>query len=537
MNLRISAVFLLAFLTGCVSTTESTTENTQDSGNDVQPKKENTILRKSAKRPIFVNTASAETIANQLWQANLDREPMLDATEAEDLWLRIQAQLSFKVPQTRAIVEQRNMYADSQNFLDQIATRAQPFLYFIVQELEKRKMPLDLALLPIVESAFDPSVYSHVKAAGMWQFMPATGKRFGLTQNSWYDGRKDVVQSTQAALDYLQYLYTTLEHDWLNAIAAYNAGEGRIMRAIQANKKRRLPTDFWSLDLPAETTSYVPKLLALIDILQRPEEFDIVWKFIANEPKISVVEIGHQVDLSIAAEMAEISLAELKALNPGFSRWATAPEGPHQLVLPIAKADLFSNKLAQTPLDQLMQWQPYTVKNGDTLGAIAKRHQTTVAALISLNKLNNNTIRVGQSLLIPRSNDSKPIPTETASKGLPASQSEFVEHVITRGDTLWDLSRKYNVTLAQIRSWNKLTNNAILKEGQKIKILQSNQIQTAQLTTRTVNYRVRSGDSLVKIARRFSVTVDDILKWNNINTESYLQPGQQLTLLVDATSV
>ncbi|WP_423185802.1 LysM peptidoglycan-binding domain-containing protein [Alishewanella sp. d11] len=537
MTLRISAVFLLAFLTGCVSTTESTTENTKDSGNDVQPIKENTKLGKTANRSIFVNTASAETIANQLWQANLSNEPVLDATEVEDLWLRIQAQLSFKVPQTRAIVEQRNVYADSQNFLDRIATRAQPFLYYIVQELEKRQMPLDLALLPIVESAFDPSVYSHAKAAGMWQFMPATGKRFGLTQNSWYDGRKDVVQSTQAALDYLQYLYNTLEHDWLNAIAAYNAGEGRIMRAIQANKKRRLPTDFWSLDLPAETTSYVPKLLALVDILQRPEEFDIVWKFIANEPKISVVEIGHQVDLSIAAEMAEISLADLKALNPGFSRWATAPEGPHQLVLPIAKAELFSDKLAQTAVDQLMQWQPYTVKNGDTLGVIAKRHQTTVAALTSLNKLRNNTIRVGQSLLIPRSNDAKQIPTETVSQSLPTTQSEFVEHVITRGDTLWDLSRKYNVTLAQIRSWNKLTNNAILKEGQKIKVLQSNQIQNTQLITRTVNYRVRSGDSLVKIAQRFSVTVDDIVKWNNINTESYLQPGQQLTLLVDATSV
>lgn len=537
MTVRISAVFLLALLTGCVSTTGSDSDNTTSATVSSDPSKSTATKSSKKAKDLYKNTASAEAIADRLWTSGLSEAQLLDATELEDLWLRIQAQLSFKVPQTRAIIEQRNSYADNQRYLDLISGRAQPFLYYIVQELEKRQMPLELALLPIVESAFDPSAYSPARAAGMWQFMPATGKRFGLKQNSWYDGRKDVIQSTQAALDYLQYLYNTLEHDWLNAIAAYNAGEGRIMRAIQANKKRRLPTDFWSLDLPAETTAYVPKLLALVDILQRPEEFQIVWKFIANEPKIAVIEVGKQVDLGIAADMAEMSLADLQALNPGFSQWATDPDGPHQLVLPIEQAALFSEKLAQTPAEQLMQWQPYQVKSGDTLGAIAQRYQTTVTALSRLNKLNGNTIRIGQTLLIPRAGDQIAQTVANEITNLASDSSAQIAYIVQRGDTLWDLSRKYDVTVAQLRSWNKLANNAILSEGQTLVIKQSSSLHTAQSKTRTVNYRVRPGDSLAKIAQRFSITVDDIVKWNNINPERFLQPGQQLTLLVAASAV
>ncbi|WP_445426380.1 LysM peptidoglycan-binding domain-containing protein [Alishewanella sp. HL-SH06] len=530
MSVRISAVVLLALLSGCVSTTGSDAETTAQVPQP-QPAKTKAV-------DFHKNTASAEKIAARLWASGLSEQQLLDASELEDLWLRIQAQLSFKVPQTRAIVEQRNFYTDNQAYLDKVAGRAQPFLYYIVQELEKRQMPLELALLPIVESAFDPLATSPANAVGMWQFMPVTGKRFGLAQNTWYDGRRDVVQSTQAALDYLQYLYDTLEHDWLNAIAAYNAGEGRIMRAIKANQKRRLPTDFWSLDLPAETTIYIPRLLALVDILQRPEEFQIVWKFIANEPKITVVDVGSQVDLAIAADLANMSVADLQALNPGFSQWATAPDGPHQLVLPIEQAEVFNQALANTPVTQLMQFKPYRVKSGDNLGVIARRYQTSVDVLVRLNKLSGNTIRIGQELLIPNStNYSTSEQSIAASDNTHTNNGEMTEHIIQRGDTLWDLSRKYDVTVAQLRNWNKLSVNSVLNEGQRIQLWSNSPLQTATQQTRTLNYRVRPGDSLVKIAQRFSITVADIVKWNNINTERYLQPGQQLTLLVDATDV
>lgn len=528
MNVKLSAVCLLALLTGCVTTTGNAPDNRSSA---VQ-----SGVTKSNKADSYANRASAQFIADQLWNAGLSEQQILEATELEDLWLRIQQQLTFKVPQTRPIVEQRNAYTDHPAFLDRIATRAQPFLFFIVEELEKRNMPLELALLPIVESAFDPSAVSHARAAGMWQFMPATGKRFGLEQNNWYDGRLDVVQSTRAALDYLQYLYNTLEYDWLNAIAAYNAGEGRIMRAIQANKRRRLPTDFWSLDLPAETTAYVPKLLALVDILQRPDEFNIVWKFIANEPKIAVLEVGHQFDLTVAADLAGMSLADLQALNPGYRQWATAPGGPHQLVVPLDRAEHLSAQLSSITPDKLMQWQPYEVQRGDTLGVIARRYQISVADLQQLNQLKGNTIRIGQTLLIPRNNASTPQQTLTTQTAAPSREQKKVVHQVKRGDTLWDLSRQYDVTLTQLRSWNQLGQNTVLREGQQLTIYRQDNEGLSQ-ATRTLSYRVRPGDSLARIAQRFNITVADIVKWNNINLERHIQPGQQLTLLVAADNV
>ncbi|MAD77194.1 MAG: lytic transglycosylase [Rheinheimera sp.] len=531
MHLKISAVMLVALLSGCVSTTETSAPASS------KPKTNTPPL-------VQVKGASAELIASRLWNGAATPEQLipLDATELEDLWQRIQLQLTFEVPQTRPIVEQRNFYSQHQSYLDRVANRAQPFLYYIVQELEKRNMPLELALLPIVESAFDPFAYSHARASGMWQFMPATGTRFGLKQNFWYDGRRDVIESTRAALDYLQYLYNTLEHDWLNAIAAYNAGEGRIGRAIRANQKRRLPTDFWSLDLPAETTVYVPKLLALVDILKRPDDFDIVWKFISNEPKIAVVATEGQIDLAIAAELAGLSVAELQALNPGFNQWATDPDGPHQLVLPIAKVDNFSRMLAETASEDRLQWQRYTVIGGDTLGKIARQHKTTVDAITRLNELTGNTIRIGQHLLIPMSAkaaDSYELSQQNRiAKAQNRSSGDVkTEYIVQSGDTLWDISRAHKVTVAELAKWNGMVQRDPLKTGQKLVMWHDSTTNPVTAITRTVNYKVRKGDSLARIAQRFSVSVAEIIKWNNINTERYLQPGQQLKLIVDVTQV
>lgn len=529
---KISALAAIAILTGCVS--QNNADNSIPAVNT-----DNSVSKNKPVDAHLRQAASAQYIANQLWLSGMPPDPVeLDAAELEDLWQRIQFQLSFKVPQTRPIVEQRNLYTASQSFLDRISTRAQPFLYYIVQELEKRNMPLELALLPIVESAFDPFAYSHAAAAGMWQFMPATGKRFGLKQNFWYDGRRDVIASTQAALDYLTYLHATLEGDWLNAIAAYNSGEGRILRAIKHNKSRRLPTDFWSLDLPAETTAYVPKLLALIDILQRPDEFEVVWKFIPNEPQISVIEVDSQIDLTIAAKMADISVAELQALNPGFKQWATDPDGPHALVLPISTEQEFKTQLAATSEQDLLRWQRYTVAKGDTLGKIAQQHNTAISAIQRINKLTNNTIRLGQHLLIPTTatiNDNTAIVNTSYANNQPEVQQKS-EYIIKQGDTLWDLSREFKVSIDDIAKWNGINKNSSLKLGQKVVILQTAQAKTTS-KTRTVTYKVRKGDSLARIAQRFSISVADIVKWNQINKTSYIQPGQTLKLMVEVTQV
>lgn len=538
MRQRISVLLLPVLLSACVST-QTSQHRTAPGQSDISeiPYKKAPVQRSKA--------ATTEQVAMALYgngDLSTIAAPLVPA-ELEDVWQRIQLQLTFDVPQTRPIIEQRNFYSSHQAYLDRVANRAQPFLFFIVEELEKRNMPLELALLPIVESAFDPFAFSHARASGMWQFMPATGKRFGLKQNFWYDGRRDVIASTRAALDYLQYLHDTLEGDWLNAIAAYNSGEGRILNAIRRNKSRRLPTDFWSLDLPSETTAYVPKLLALVDILKRPDEFEIVWKFISNEPKIGVVDVEGQIDLAVAADMAGITLAELQALNPGFNQWATDPEGPHSLVVPLDKTENFRQLLAQTPQENRLRWKQYTVANGDTLGKIARQHNTSVDGIQRLNKMNNHVIRVGQSLLIPMSGqDTEGFSfnqQQVASAGTDSSRIKQ-EYVVKAGDTLWDISRANKVTVANLTQWNDISQQTPLRPGQKLVIWQqadSPAVAASKNITRTVNYRVRKGDSLARIAQRFSITVADIVKWNNINTEQFLQPGQQLRLIVDVTQV
>ena len=463
-----------------------------------------------------------------------------DAPVFDDVWERIRYQLSINVPQNRPVVTERNYYAKHQRYLDRISKRAEPYLHFIVEEVEKREMPIEIALLPIVESAFDPFGYSHRTASGIWQFMPQTGERFDLKQNWWYDGRRDIVQSTRAALDYLSYLHKTLEGDWLNAIAAYNSGEGRLMRAIKKNRKKHLPTDFWSLDLPRETTAYVPKLLALADLLKRSDEFNVSWKPIINAQVVEVVDVGSQIDLALAAEMADMTLTELYRLNPGFNRWATDPNGPHSLLLPIDKAQQFSEKLANTDIKNRLRWQRYVVKSGDSLSVIAKKFTTSTSAIRSLNKLNSNTIRIGQELLVPLTDgaiNSEHLPKQMRMAANKTSRTKL-SHTVKSGDTLWDISREYDVTMDELAKWNKLKKSAVLRLNQKLTVYKSQNKTTSapKSTNRTITYKVRRGDSLARIASKFNLTVSEIIKWNNLGGQKYLQPGQKLKLKVDVRS-
>src|SRR5690554_1001613 len=270
----------------------------------------------------------------------LDEEVATDTHD--DVWQRIRDGFG--------VSDYRNLHPETQSrltwfvnnpeYVNKVVEQARPYLYYIVDELDRREMPLEIALLPIVESGYQPFALSSGQAAGIWQFIPATGRVFGLEQNWWYDGRRDVIQSTTAALDYLQKLHNDF-NDWELAIAAYNAGEGTVSRAIKRNQEAGLPTDFWSLELPAETTAYLPKLFAVAHLVKQPAQYDLQLSPIANEPYLSVVNVGSQIDLALAADLADITLDELSLLNPGFSRWATAPQGPHQLVLPKAKAPSF----------------------------------------------------------------------------------------------------------------------------------------------------------------------------------------------------
>jgi len=469
---------------------------------------------------------------------------------SNDVWQRIRDNLQFTIPDDPRITSQRNWFIKHPSYLTRVAQRAEPFLFYIVEALEANDIPVEIALLPIVESAFDPFAYSHGRASGMWQFVPATGKRFGMKQNWWYDGRRDVVASTQGAIAYLKYLHKFFDGDWMLALAAYNSGEGRVQRAVRRNKKKNLPTDFWSLDLPKETRAYVPKLLALADIVKRSDELKIKLHEIDNGSVITKVDIGSQLDLAKAAQLAQLSLTELQRLNPGFNRWATDPDGPHYLLLPNHKIAGFQQGLAKLSKNERLAWQRYQIKNGDSLGKIAQKFNTEIALIKQVNNINGNQIRAGKFLLIPVATASLDSYLLSQNQRLAKTQNKVLAgekriHIVKSGDTLWDISRAYKVSTRSLAKWNGMAPRDTIKPGQKLVIWQktaattlakNSQSPNEQAIMRNINYRVRKGDSFARIADKFNVSIKDIERWNSLSRNKYLQPGQMLKLSVDVTN-
>lgn len=474
--------------------------------------------------------------------SNLAETPVSD-----DLWERIRAsfRLDHEVNRPRVAAEVE-MYTRHPNYLARVGERAEPYLHYIVESIEQRGAPLELALLPVVESAFQPNAYSPGRAAGLWQFIPDTGRRFGLEQNWWYDGRRDVYASTQAALDYLELLRDQFDGDWLLALAAYNSGSGTVSRAIEKNRRAGRPTDFWSLDLPRETRSYVPRLLAISAIVSDPGAYGVDLVPITNEPYLARVDLDSQIDLGLAADLAGISLDDLYRYNPGFNRWATAPQGPHYLMLPVEKLDLFNEKLARVPADERMRWNRYLVTRGDTLGTIARTHGTSVAVLMDSNKLKSTRIRVGQELLIPVGNEAN-VRVAAAGGGRTGTAasapkgSRKVVHTVQAGDTLWDIARKHGVTTRQIADWNRIALNSTLRRGQKLTLWPGNAQAAVPAspasTTQSIRYTVRSGDSLWAISRRFRVSVADLRDWNDLPAGQQLRPGQRLQVYLNVAEL
>jgi membrane-bound lytic murein transglycosylase D len=385
--------------------------------------------------------------------------------EHDDVWQRIRSQLTIAVPDNARVEKWRKYYLSHPNFMVTISKRAEPFLLYIVEELEKRNMPVELALLPIVESSYLPHGLSNKNAVGLWQFTPVAAERFNLDNNWWYEGRRDVAESTRAALDYFEFFHRTLGQDWLNAIAAFNSGEGRVGRAIKKNKKSNLPSDFWSLKLPSETSDFVPKLLAIADILKRSKELNYTFTPIQNSPAVELININSQLDLTLAAKWANIEVHKLLRLNPGLNRWATAPNIPYQMLLPAAAADSFKSKLTTTHKKEWLQWDRYQVKSGDSLGKIANQYIIDVKSIKKLNQLNSDIIRIGQWLIVPLTkNDSLPWQLAKTNK-------KKLIYTVRSGDNLWDISQKYKVRVQDIIRWNKIASNSFLQPKQKLAIL------------------------------------------------------------------
>jgi membrane-bound lytic murein transglycosylase D len=344
-------------------------------------------------------------------------------------------------------------------YLTKVQQRAEPYLYFILDEIEAKQLPGELALLPIVESAFLPNAVSKSKASGLWQFMPATGRFFGLKQNWWYDGRNDIYSSTQAATTYLQQLGKLFDDDWLLALASYNAGKGTVKKAQQKNRENNLATDYWSIPLRKETMNYVPRLLAIAKIFANAEKYNIPLHPIDNKPYFSVVNIDSQIDLSVAAKMAQTPMDHFFSLNPAYKRWSTDPDGPYHLLIHAEKAEVFKEKLSATQMKDRMHWVRHKINQGENLGAIAQKYHTTVNALRQSNHLSNSNIRAGKYLLIPDS------PSQSASAKDSIPQQLYV---VKTGDTFWDIARQFAVSSQDIAEWNNMSLSKTLQPGQKL---------------------------------------------------------------------
>ena len=382
----------------------------------------------------------------------------------ETVWDRLLSLYALPAIENDRIDQEIQKYLNHPEYLADIQQRAEPYLYFILDEIESKQIPGELALLPVVESAFKATAISKSKASGLWQFMPATGRLFGLKQNWWYDGRNDIYTSTQAATTYLSQLSKLFDDDWLLALAAYNAGKGTIRKARNKNIKNGLETDYWSLSLRKETMDYVPRLLAIARIFAHADKYDIPLQPIPNKPFFTVVNIESQLDLTVATEMAQIPFNEFFILNPAFKRSSTDPDGPFHLLIHVDKADTFKEKLAHTQKKDRINWARHEIKPGENLHVIARKYKTTVEALRQGNRLANNNIRSGHFILIPPSLNN---PDTVATK------SDKQLYIVKKGDTFWDIARQFDVTSLDIANWNKLSLNNVLQPGQKLIIKKS----------------------------------------------------------------
>lgn len=381
----------------------------------------------------------------------------------DDVWARIRNGLSWEAPDNPAVQEALNYYLGQERFLESINGRAALYLHYIVEEVEQRDMPLELALLPIVESSLNPVARSRQQALGLWQIMPATGEYLGLSSDWWYDERRDVRASTRAALDYLQTLYDGVDGDWTLAIAAYNAGIGRVTRSMQRNADARRPTDYWSLRLPAETHKYVPRLLALSLLIADPEGWGVELPPVNNVPAFAAVATGGQIELARAAELADVPLSTLKALNPGHLRWATAP-GVEELLLPPAAAAAFQQQIASLPAAERVSWQHHNVRTGETLSHIARRYGTSVAMIKEVNGLRGHMIRAGSQLMIPRGGDWQDSLAQRDSAPQPQG------YRVRRGDSLYRIAGRFKVSVDQLAAWNALNPGATIYPGQRLTV-------------------------------------------------------------------
>ena len=477
--------------------------------------------------------------------------------EGPDLWRKIGNGLSLHTsPHHRPRAPLANV-PYGKRVIESASAASEPYLYFILAELEKRKLPYEIALIPLLESSFNPAAGSRGGPGGLWQMIPATGQRFGLQQTSWYDGRRDVIASTQAALHYLEKLNKEFNGDWLLAIAAYNCGERTVAQAVERNRNRGRPTDFWSVGLPSGTRNYVERLLDVAAVVANPSSFGVKPALVRDRPYFEVIDVGANLPLAQITAASGLNAAELRTLNAGLIKQTTVAGATQVLVaaghgddmtLALSSITAQSRRLpaltsvAEASTSNAAPRRSYTVRAGDSLSVVAARNQVSVRALRELNHLSSNRLRLGQVLRVP-SND-KPVASVAGKAVTPAAaatsrKATSTIHVVVPGDNLWEVAQHYRVNAEALAKANGVTSRTVLKLGQKLSV----PVGTTPLSARRsvllagadnsddLGYRVQQGDSLWTISRRFNVSVDALKKWNRLPTGGTpLRPGQRLVV-------
>lgn len=454
------------------------------------------------------------------------------------IWPRMVSRFSIAVcPRGSKASQWAEWYADNEDYMQRVLNRAEPWLHHIVDEIERRELPGELALLPIVESAFDPFAYSHGRAAGPWQFLSGTARDFGVAINDAYDGRRDFVAATGAALDYLEYLGGLFDGDWALAVAAYNAGQGRVRRAIRRNAARGLGTDWDELPLPRETRAYVPKLKGLGCLFRDPPRYAFVLPALPDRPQVATVEVQPPLDLVRLALAADLDPAELITLNAGLNKHYLPPDGPDYLVVSVAHETRVRQALAELPPAPPLRQTTVRVRRGDSLSVLARRHDSSVAALKRANGLDDDRLIAGQTLALPgRWAAAEP----RGDDGYMAMYRQFTGlqqqllptdrfiHRVRSGESLWVIARRYGVSVRDVQRMNGLGADTLIRPGQRLVIETDRGVDPPAPAAR--RYVVRRGDSLWLISRRQRVGLQELMRWNDLDADDVLRPGQELII-------
>jgi len=448
---------------------------------------------------------------------------LISKPEYEDIWSYIKQNNESKteVILNDQVLSYMNMHLKDLDKFKEYLNDSYYFIYFVINELEDNNLPIELALLPYIESNYDPFSISSSGAVGMWQFMPRTGRLYKLNKSWWSEDRHDPFRSTEAAVDYLKYLYQRFDEDIYLTIAAYNAGPSLLDRRINQNKRKGDQVDFWTLNVPTQTKNYVPKYIALRELILNSDRYGIKMPAIPFEPVVEKIIIPSQVEILALSEYLEIKPELLYKLNAGYTKWASAPKDESIFYIPIEKYYLFQNE--NNPFNEIneINWISHIVKRGDNLWDLAMKYDTEVKIIKEINYLNNDLLSIDDTLLIPlgKTKSNNFIPYEM--------------YIVSEGDSLWSISKKYNLEVRDLAKMNSLNENEFLQLGQQLSIGNKNIHRNMESKKRTILYSVKQGDNLYKISELFDVTIKSIEEINNFD-EATLMPGQIIKIAIRA---